>query len=77
MMKILQYSENCIPVLPALHCIATLFNECKALYLSITSRFLYLSEIISRDRTMNSDVHVYELQMNQPFASGALCDRRH
>ena len=59
----------------SLHCIATLFNECKALYLAFTSRFLYLSGTLICDRAMNSDAN--ELQMDQPFDSGALCDRRH
>ena len=35
--------ENYAAVLPALHCIAMVFNEYKALYLSITPQFLYLS----------------------------------
>ena len=47
----------------------------KCLYLSITSPILHLSRTRSRDRTMNSDA--YELQMDEPFASGALRDRRH
>ena len=56
-------------------CRGTPYKLIKCLYLPIISRFLYLSGTISRDRIMNSDE--YELQMDQPFASGALRDRRY
>ena len=59
----------------SLHGIATLFTERKALYLAFTSRFLFLSGTLRRVRTINSDAN--ELQMDQPFASGALRDKLH
>ena len=75
-MKVLDDEKFCSTVRAVLlHCIVTLFNECKALYLSFTSRFLHLSGTLSRVCTMNSDTN--ELQMVQPFASGGLRDRRH
>ena len=76
-MEVREDDENvCSTVRTAsLHCIATLFNDCKALYLPFTSQFVYLSGTLGRDRTMNNDGN--ELQINQPFASGALRDRQH
>ena len=60
----------------SLCCVATHFNECKVLYLAFTVLhvFLYLSGTLMRDRTLSSDAN--ELQIDQPFAPGALHDRR-
>ena len=65
--------RNCVTVLSALHCIATLFNRYKTLeFIWALDKFttFYLSGTISRNRTMNSDAN--ELQIGQPWL-GFLC----
>ena len=75
-MEVREDGENFCSIVrtASLHCITTPFNESIALNLAFPSRFLYLSGTLSRDCTMNCDEN--EVQMDQPFPSGALRDRQ-